>query len=56
MSALNGGGGARHFLDLLDVPAPTLRGILDASASMKIRARAGPQRRAASGWKARPWR
>ena len=37
MSAPNGGGGARHFLDLLDVPAPTLRGILDASASMKVR-------------------
>ncbi len=37
MSAPNGGGGARHFLDLLDVPAATLRGILDASASMKVR-------------------
>ena len=46
MSASNGGAGARHFLDLLDVPAPTLRGILDASASMK--ARRAEDRRAAS--------
>ena len=33
MSAHNGA--ARHFLDLLDLPATELRGILDASASMK---------------------
>ncbi len=35
MRLLNGAGRARHFLDLLDVPTETLRGILDASASMK---------------------
>ena len=33
MSAHNGA--ARHFLDLLDLPATELRDILDASASMK---------------------
>ena len=37
MSALDGDGAARHFLDLLDLPGPTLRGILDASAAMKAR-------------------
>jgi ornithine carbamoyltransferase len=35
MTSLDGGGRARHFLDLLDLPTETLRGILDASASMK---------------------
>jgi ornithine carbamoyltransferase len=35
MSALNGAAHARHFLDLLDFPPETLRGILDASAAMK---------------------
>jgi ornithine carbamoyltransferase len=35
MTSLNGAGDARHFLDLLDLPTDTLRGILDASASMK---------------------
>ena len=35
MKLLNGAGRARHFLDLLDLPGETLRGILDASASMK---------------------
>ena len=35
----------RHFLDLLDVPADTLRGILDASASIKA-ARARDRRAA----------
>jgi len=35
MKPLNGAGRARHFLDLLDLPGETLRGILDASTSMK---------------------
>ena len=35
MSKPNGHAPARHFLDLLDMPADTLRGIIDASASMK---------------------
>jgi ornithine carbamoyltransferase len=35
MSKVNGAGHARHFLDLLDLPADTLRGILNASSSMK---------------------
>ena len=40
MKSLNGAGRARHFLDLLDLPTETLRGILDASVSMKaVRAR-----------------
>jgi ornithine carbamoyltransferase len=40
MKPRDGSGGARHFLDLLDLPTETLRGILDASASMKaVRAR-----------------
>jgi ornithine carbamoyltransferase len=46
MSASNGAASARHFLDLLDLPASTLRGILDASASMKAARRA--DRRGAS--------
>ena len=37
MSKLNGAP-VRHFLDLLDLPAAELRGILDASAAMKARA------------------
>jgi ornithine carbamoyltransferase len=36
MTGLNGGD-LRHFLDLTDIPAPELRGILNASASMKAR-------------------
>jgi ornithine carbamoyltransferase len=40
MTSPNGSGSARHFLDLLDLPTETLRGILDASLSMKaLRAR-----------------
>jgi ornithine carbamoyltransferase len=35
MNAPNGAGRPRNFLDLLDLPADTLRGILDASSAMK---------------------
>jgi ornithine carbamoyltransferase len=34
-------GGRRHFLDLLDVPAPELRGILESSAKLKARRKRG---------------
>ncbi len=35
------GAGPRHFLDLKDLPAETLRAVLDASAAMKARRRRG---------------
>jgi ornithine carbamoyltransferase len=31
----------KHFLDLCDIPAPELRRILDAAASIKARRRKG---------------
>jgi ornithine carbamoyltransferase len=36
MNAPRGGPAVRHFLDLLKVPAPELRDIMDASAAMKL--------------------
>ena len=43
MSAAHEGAHARHFLDLLKVPGPELRGIMDAAAAMKkVRVRGRP--------------
>ena len=49
-------GEPRHFLDLLDHSAETLRAILTASLEMKVGARARPPQHARARSKARRWR
>ena len=48
--------GVRHFLDLIDVPAAELRGMIEAARAMKARPQPGPASAPTARSPARRWR